>query len=106
MEKFSDDLNEEYNYSREDPFYVLALSDEAVKELTDYVNKTYGEHYATEGFQIQDVFEHLNIAEPFCRANAIKYLYRFGDKEGKNKKDLLKALHYTILLYHFSGMDE
>ena len=38
MEKFSDDLNEEYNYSREDPFYVLALSDEAVKELTDYVS--------------------------------------------------------------------
>jgi len=25
---------------------------------------------------------------------------------GKNKKDLLKALHYTILLYHFSGMDK
>jgi hypothetical protein len=48
----------------------------------------------------------LQIAEPFCRANAIKYLYRFGDKEGKNKKDLLKALHYTILLYHFSGMDK
>ena len=77
-----------------------------IDELRDYVDKTYGEHYATEGFQIQDVFDHLHIAEPFCRANAIKYLYRFGDKEGKNKKDLLKALHYTILLYHFSGMDE
>ena len=79
---------------------------EILKELTEYINKTYGEHYATEGFQIQDVFNHLQIAEPFCRANAIKYLYRFGDKEGKNKKDLLKALHYTILLYHFSGMDK
>ena len=81
---------------------------EILKELTEYVNKTYSEHYAasTADFQIQDVFEHLQIAEPFCRANAIKYLYRFGDKEGKNKKDLLKALHYTILLYHFSGMDE
>ena len=72
---------------------------EILKELTEYINKTYGEHYATEGFQIQDVFNHLQIAEPFCRANAIKYLYRFGDKEGKNKKDLLKALHYSILLY-------
>jgi len=81
---------------------------EILKELTEYVNKTYGEHYAAveADFQIQDVFEHLQIAEPFCRANAIKYLYRFGDKEGKNKKDLLKALHYTILLYHFSGMDK
>ena len=81
---------------------------EILKELTEYVDKTYGEHYAAVAadFQIQDVFEHLNIAEPFCRANAIKYLYRFGDKEGKNKKDLLKALHYTVLLYHFSGMDK
>tara|TARA_Y100001951_G_scaffold83532_1_gene72479 strand:- start:117 stop:410 length:294 start_codon:yes stop_codon:yes gene_type:complete len=81
---------------------------EILKQLTEYVDNTYGEHYAAveADFQIQDVFEHLKIAEPFCRANAIKYLYRFGDKEGKNKKDLLKALHYTILLYHFSGMDK
>jgi hypothetical protein len=77
-----------------------------LNELAEYVNNTYSEHYVTEGFQIQDVFLHLNIAEPFCRANAIKYLYRFGDKNGKNKKDLLKALHYIMLLYHFSGMDE
>ena len=39
---------------------------EILKELTEYINKTYGEHYATEGFQIQDVFNHLQIAEPFA----------------------------------------
>ena len=54
---------------------------EILKQLTEYVDNTYGEHYAAveADFQIQDVFEHLKIAEPFCRANAIKYLYRIGD---------------------------
>ena len=82
--------------------------DKILKELTKYIEGTYDEHYAGQDqpFQIQDVFEHLGIAESFVRGNAIKYLYRFGQKEGKNKKDLLKALHYTILLYHFSGMDK
>jgi hypothetical protein len=37
----------------------------------------------------------------FCQANAIKYLARYGKKGGKNRKDLLKALHYAILLMYF-----
>ena len=32
------------------------------------------------------------------KANAIKYLARYGKKNGKNRKDLLKAVHYVILL--------
>ena len=30
--------------------------------------------------------------------NAIKYLARYGKKNGKNRKDLLKAIHYIVLL--------
>ncbi len=33
---------------------------------------------------------------------AIKYLSRY-DKKGQAKRDILKALHYSLLLYHFSG---
>ena len=46
----------------------------------------------------------LNLDQPFCRSNAIKYLSRFGKKNGKSKQDILKAIHYCILLYHFSGL--
>jgi len=41
---------------------------------------------------------HLDIDKDFCQANAIKYLCRYGKKDGKNRKDLLKAIHYIVLL--------
>ena len=46
----------------------------------------------------------LGIDKDFCQANAIKYLCRYGKKDGKNRKDLLKAIHYVVLL--MSSEDE
>ena len=36
--------------------------------------------------------------EGFCLGNIIKYAQRYGKKDGKNQQDLLKILHYTIML--------
>ena len=74
--------------------------DKIIKEISDYIKGTYGEHYSTtkDGFQVQDMLRHLDIDKHFCQANAIKYLCRYGKKDGKNRKDLLKAIHYIILL--------
>jgi hypothetical protein len=36
--------------------------------------------------------------EGFCLGNIIKYAQRYGKKEGKNKEDLLKILHYAVIL--------
>ena len=71
-----------------------------VKEIGDYIKSTYGEHYSTtkDGFQVQDLFKTLGIGQDFCQANAIKYLCRYGKKNGHNRADLLKAVHYVILL--------
>tara|TARA_B100001564_G_scaffold246467_1_gene209084 strand:+ start:162 stop:512 length:351 start_codon:yes stop_codon:yes gene_type:complete len=78
-------------------------------EVRDYIKSTYGEHYAGGGknIQIQDVFEQMDISEEFTRGCAMKYLFRFGKKNGKNRKDLLKCMHYICLLYHytFTGKD-
>lgn len=80
---------------------------ELIDELAAYIKSTYGEHYVSpDGIQVQDLFHSIDIAAPFCQANAIKYLVRFGKKSGKNRKDLLKALHYIILLMHFSEEDQ
>ena len=46
----------------------------------------------------------LDIDKDFCQANAIKYLCRYGKKDGYNRKDLLKAIHYIVLL--MSSEDE
>ena len=71
-----------------------------IQEISDYITSTYGEHYSTtkDGFQVQDMLRQLDIDKDFCQANAIKYLCRYGKKDGKNRKDLLKAIHYIILL--------
>ena len=71
-----------------------------IEEISRYIKGTYGEHYSTtkDGFQVQDMLRHLNIDKDFCQANAIKYLSRFGKKSGRNRKDLLKAVHYIVLL--------
>ena len=80
--------------------------DKIIKEISDYIKSTYTEHYSTtkDGFQVQDMLRHLGIDKDFCQANAIKYLARYGKKNGKNRKDLLKAIHYVILL--MSSEDE
>jgi len=74
--------------------------DKIIKEISDYISNTYTEHYSTtkDGFQVQDMLRHLGIDKDFCQANAIKYLARYGKKNGKNRKDLLKAIHYVVLL--------
>lgn len=79
--------------------------DAILKEISDYVMSTYRGHYVGKaGIQTIDVWETLDMAEEMCQGTAIKYLMRFGKKDGKNKKDLLKAIHYIILLMHFSGV--
>ena len=80
--------------------------DLTLKEVRDYLSGTYHSHYTSQESKTQtlDLIESIGDAEAFCRSNAIKYLSRFGKKNGKSKQDILKAIHYCILLYHFSGL--
>ena len=80
--------------------------DLTMKEIRDYLSSTYNAHYTSKDSKTQtlDLIESIGDAEPFCRSNAIKYLSRFGKKGGKSKQDILKAIHYCVLLYHFSGL--
>jgi hypothetical protein len=78
--------------------------DRGIKDLTDYIASTYSGHYTNKGSNVQtlDLIQSVGDAESFCRSNAIKYLSRY-DKRGQAKRDILKALHYCLLLYYFSG---
>ena len=78
--------------------------DESIKALQNYISTTYNGHYTSKQNNVQtlDLIESVGDAEAFCRSNAIKYLSRY-DKKGQAKRDILKALHYSLLLYHFSG---
>ena len=71
-----------------------------IQELEDYINSTYGQHYATDKYQATDVIIDSGHGEGFCIGNIMKYAKRYGNKEGKNKKDLLKILHYGIIMLY------
>jgi len=80
--------------------------DKTLNQIEEYLVSTYKSHYTSEQSKTQtlDLIESIGDAEPFVRSNAIKYLSRFGKKNGKSKLDILKAIHYCILLYHFAGL--
>ena len=78
--------------------------DKGIADLKDYVSSTYSGHYTSTNNNVQtlDLIQSVGDAESFCRSNAIKYLSRY-DKKGQAKRDILKAMHYCLLLYYFSG---
>tara|TARA_B100000686_G_scaffold102991_1_gene110343 strand:+ start:358 stop:1047 length:690 start_codon:yes stop_codon:yes gene_type:complete len=78
--------------------------DKGIEDLKNYVTSTYQGHYTNENSDVQtlDLIHSVGDAESFCRSNAIKYLSRY-DKKGSAKNDILKAMHYCLLLYYFSG---
>ena len=80
--------------------------DKTLKAVEEYISSTYHSHYTSEQSKTQtlDLIESIGDGEPFTRSNAIKYLSRFGKKNGKSKQDILKAIHYCVLLYHFAGL--
>ena len=58
--------------------------DKTLAEVMEYIAGTYSEHYGDQNIQIQDVFDQMGISEAFTRGAAMKYLFRFGKKNGKN----------------------
>ena len=78
--------------------------DKGIADLKDYVSSTYRGHYTNKNSDTQtlDLIHSVGDAESFCRSNALKYLSRY-DKKGSAKQDILKAMHYCLLLYYFSG---
>ena len=67
-------------------------------ELKEYIDETYGEHYASDKYQATDVIIDSGHGEGFCMGNIMKYAMRCGKKEGTDAEmDLLKIIHYAII---------
>ena len=75
--------------------------DEILKEISEYVDKTYGAHYSVGSVQTLDLIESVGDAKAFCRSNILKYASRY-DKKGTARKDIIKIIHYAVLLLHFN----
>ena len=69
-----------------------------IQESQAYIDETYGEHYASDKYQATDIIIDSGHGEGFALGNIMKYAKRYGNKDGKNRKDLLKILHYCIIM--------
>lgn len=80
----------EYRYSE----------DRLLTEIRQYIDKTYGEHYSQNKYQATEFIMDSGHGEGFCIGNILKYAQRYGKKGGRNRKDLLKVVHYAIMALH------
>jgi len=82
--------------------------EQILKDIQDYVISTYGSHYCGQNQEYKDIqtidlMAAKDLAQDFCQANILKYGSRYGDKDGRSKRDLMKVIHYAMLLLHFDG---
>lgn len=74
--------------------------DKVIAGIKEYVDATYQAHYSgrDSGRDVCDDWEDMGIAKEAYMSNIVKYVKRFGKKEGENPKDIMKIIHYSIFL--------
>ena len=77
----------------------------ALVELKKYIDSTYDEHYSKNKFQATEFIIDGGHGEGFCIGNILKYAQRYGKKNGKDRRDLLKVIHYGIIALHVNDME-
>ena len=100
--------NVELNYEPKSAHYYKYHEEEILKDIEEYVSSTYQGHYTGKSHEYRnvqtiDLMASKELAAGFCQANILKYGSRYGNKDGKNTKDLMKVIHYAMLLLHFDG---
>ena len=94
------------DYEPKHAHYYKYHEEEILKDIEEYVSGTYQGHYTGNSHEFRkvqtiDLMASKDLASGFCQANILKYGSRYGNKDGRNKKDLLKVIHYAMLLLHF-----
>ena len=70
---------------------------EILFDVQSYIDDTYFSHYAKEPKQATELIIENGLGDGFCIGNILKYAQRYGKKDGHNKNDLMKVIHYAII---------
>ncbi|MDB4576372.1 DUF3310 domain-containing protein [bacterium] len=114
MEAYFDDLDldqpVEYETYADDDIAYKFNENELIRELQDYIDSTYSAHYSRNKFQSTEFIIDCGHGQGFALGNVLKYVQRYGKKDGYNRADLMKVLHYALIaLYnhdHEESIDE
>ena len=73
-----------------------------LKEITAYIDATYGQHYSQNKYQATEFIIDSGHGTGFCIGNVLKYAQRYGRKGTPKdwRSDLLKVIHYAIIQLH------
>ena len=65
-----------------------------------YIQDTYTQHYSKSNYQATEFIIDAGHGTGFCIGNIMKYAQRYGKKGAKKdrRKDLLKIIHYAIIV--------
>ena len=76
-----------------------------ITELKEYIDATYGQHYSMNKFQATEFIVDNGHGVGFTAGNVMKYVQRYGKKNGRNRQDLLKVLHYALMLLYVHDIE-
>lgn len=87
----------EYKYSE----------DMILKELAEYINNTYNEHYSHNKWQATEFIIDGGHGIGFTIGNILKYAQRYQHKGNPEdwRKDLMKVIHYAIIALHVHDIE-
>jgi hypothetical protein len=73
-----------------------------LRQVTEYVNATYGQHYSQNKYQATEFIIDGGHGVGFTVGNIMKYAQRYGHKGTPEdwRKDLMKVIHYAIIALH------
>ena len=77
-----------------------------IRELQEYINSTYSEHYSKNKFQSTEFIIDCGHGQGFALGNVLKYVQRYGKKNGYNRDDLMKVLHYALIALYNHDHEE
>ena len=85
--------------SEENTIEYKYAEDRVLKELAEYIDNTYDQHYSQNKIQATEFILDSGHGEGFCIGNILKYAQRYGKKGTREdaRKDLLKVIHYGII---------
>ena len=79
--------------------------DKLLSEFSSYIDNTYDQHYSLNKYQSTEFIIDSGHGEGFCIGNIMKYAQRYGKKNGKDRKDLLKVIHYGIISLYINELE-
>ena len=78
---------------------------ELIKEFQKYIDATYGQHYSMNRFQASEFIIDNGHGVGFTVGNVMKYAQRYGKKAGRNRQDVLKVLHYALMMLYVHDIE-